>query len=345
MNTPQASEKTVTPLTKKDFMSDQEVRWCPGCGDYSILAQTQRVMPDLGIPKHKTVFVSGIGCSSRFPYYMNTYGFHTIHGRATAVATGVKVANPKLDVWVISGDGDALSIGGNHFIHALRRNIGFKLLVLNNEIYGLTKGQYSPTTKQGSVTKSSPYGAVDRTFSPAALGLGANATFYARAVDTNPKLLTEVILAAAQHRGTSFVEILQNCVIFNDKCHHAITSKETRADNQLLLQHGKPMLFGANNNKGIILRGTELIVGTLGERGITEKDILIHDAHAESPNLAFMLSQLNLPHAPVPLGIIRQISAPTYEDSVCEQIARVKASKGVGDFDKLLHSGDTWEVG
>ncbi|MBF0105314.1 MAG: 2-oxoacid:ferredoxin oxidoreductase subunit beta [Deltaproteobacteria bacterium] len=341
----ETKSNTVAPkLSRKDYMSDQAVKWCPGCGDYAILASVQNTFAQLGKNRDNTVFVSGIGCSSRFPYYMNTYGFHTIHGRAAAVATGIKIANPSLDVWVATGDGDSFSIGGNHFIHAIRRNIGIKILVFNNEIYGLTKGQYSPTSKQGVVTKSTPYGSLDRSFIPASLALGAEATFYARVVDTNPKHMTEIFTAAADHKGTAFVEILQNCVIFNDKTHRAITDKEMRDDNQLVLEHGKPMIFGKNRDKGLVMNGCDFKVVRLGEDGITENNLLVHDAHRESLNLAFMLSRLTLPEFPVPLGIFRQVARPAYEEQINSQIQEIKNKKGAGDLKRLLNSGGTWVV-
>jgi 2-oxoglutarate/2-oxoacid ferredoxin oxidoreductase subunit beta len=342
-----STAKAVTEekkITRKDFMTNQAVRWCPGCGDYAVLVSVQNALAKLEKNKDDVVFVSGIGCSSRFPYYVDTYGFHTIHGRAVAVATGVKTANPKLDVWVISGDGDSLSIGGNHFIHAIRRNIGLKYLVFNNEIYGLTKGQYSPTTKQGAVTKSSPHGSLDQPFNPASLCVGAETSFYARVTDTNPKFMTEVFIEAAKHKGTAFIEILQNCVIFNNKTHEQITGKEFRDDNQLVLKHNEPMIFGKNKDKGIVLDKTELKVVRIGENGIKESDILKHDAHADSPNLAFMLSRLTLPQYPIPVGIIRQVERPVYEEQLHAQIKQAKQEKKAVDLNALLNSGDTWEV-
>lgn len=340
----ETSQTEIPQYTKKDFVSDQTVRWCPGCGDYAILTAVQNAMPRLNKKREDIVFVSGIGCSSRFPYYMNTYGFHTIHGRAPAIATGVKLANPNLDVWLVSGDGDSYSIGGNHFIHALRRNIGIKYLIFNNEIYGLTKGQYSPTSQVGTVAKSTPFGSVDRPFLPASLALGAEATFYARITDTQPKEMTEVFVAASEHKGTALIEILQNCVIFNDKVHAGITNRDTRADNQLILKHGEPMIFGSGRNKGLRLNGLSLEVVTIGENGVSEKDILVHDAHREDPTLAFLLSRLTYPAFPVPMGIFRQVDVPTYEDAVHHQIDQVKAKKGTGDLQKLLTGKSTWTV-
>lgn len=337
-------EKSVPQYTKKDFSSDQTVRWCPGCGDYAVLTAVQNAMPQINRRKEDIVFVSGIGCSSRFPYYMSTYGFHSIHGRAPAIATGVKVANPHLDVWLVSGDGDSYSIGGNHFIHALRRNVGIKYLIFNNEIYGLTKGQYSPTSKEGTVTKSTPYGSVDRAFNPASLALGAEATFYARVADTTPKDMTEIFVAASNHKGTALIEILQNCVVFNDKVHAPITARELRDEHQLWLEDGKPMIFGKDKNKGIVMNGFEPKVVTIGENGITEKDILVHDAKAQHPFLALMLSRMTLPQFPVPMGIFRQVEEPTYEDQVNHQIREVTEKKGKGDLQKLVTGRDTWKV-
>jgi len=338
------SKEEAKKLTKKDFMSDQDVRWCPGCGDYAILSAVQNALAKIGRKKEDVVFISGIGCSSRFPYYIDSYGFHTIHGRAPAVATGTKVANPDMDVWVVSGDGDSFSIGGNHFIHSLRRNIGIKYLIFNNEIYGLTKGQYSPTSQPGTVAKSTPYGSVDRAFMPGSLTIGAEATFFARVPDTSPKDMTELFVEIAKHKGNAVVEILQNCNIFNDKIFNDITAREYRAESQLLLKHGEPMIFGANKDKGIILDRAELKVVKIGENGITEKDILVHDAHAKSPNMAFMLSRMRLPEFPVPMGIFRQVDEPTYEEQVHNQINEVKKQKGKPDLQELLNSGETWTV-
>ncbi|HEY9840782.1 MAG: 2-oxoacid:ferredoxin oxidoreductase subunit beta [Candidatus Sericytochromatia bacterium] len=332
------------PLTKKDFTSDQEVRWCPGCGDYAILNAVQSIMPSLGVPKEKVVFVSGIGCSSRFPYYMNTYGFHTIHGRAAALATGLKVMNPSLQVWMISGDGDSLSIGGNHFIHAIRRNIDINLLLFNNEIYGLTKGQYSPTSPTGLVTKSTPYGSLDRSFSAASLAIGAEATFFARGIDTEPKYLQEILLRATAHKGTSVVEILQNCVIFNDAAHAYTTDRPTKEEHQLRLEHGKPMIFGGAVKRGIRLNGITPEVVTIGENGITEADILVHDEKATEPTLAYFLSRMRAPEFPTPLGVFRAVDVPTYDEQVHHQLDEIRAKKGDGDLRKLLYAGDTWEV-
>lgn len=332
------------PLTKKDFESDQLVRWCPGCGDYSILSAMTNTLPQLGIPRENFVFISGIGCAARFPYYMNTFGFHTIHGRGPAVATGVKLANPKLSVWEIQGDGDALAIGGNHFIHALRRNIDINIILFNNEIYGLTKGQYSPTSPAGLVTKSTPYGSVERPFHAAELVIGAQGTFYARTIDTNPKLMTEIFVHAAKHTGTSLVEVLQNCVIFNDNAHGAVTDKPNRDDFQLHVKHGQPLLFGKENKKGIRLNGLKLEVVTIGENGITEDDILRHDAHNEDPTLHLMLARMSPPHFPMALGVIREVRAKTYDESIEEERQKITAHAKYHSVDELLESGETWEV-
>jgi 2-oxoglutarate ferredoxin oxidoreductase subunit beta len=334
----------VKPLTKKDFESDQLVRWCPGCGDYAILAAMTNALPQLGIPRENFVFVSGIGCAARFPYYVNTYGFHTIHGRGPAFATGIKLANPQLSVWEIQGDGDALAIGGNHFIHALRRNIDINIILFNNEIYGLTKGQYSPTSPTGLVTKSTPYGTIERPFRAADLVIGAQGTFFARTIDTNPKLMTEIFVQAARHKGTSMVEVLQNCVIFNDDAHAAITARENRDDFQLHLTHGQPMLFGKDRRKGLRLNGLKLEVVTIGENGVTERDILVHDAHQEDPTLHLMLARLAPPHYPMALGVIRQVRAKTFDEAVAEEAHRVKQTARYNSVDELLRSGETWQI-
>ncbi|NJN42144.1 MAG: 2-oxoacid:ferredoxin oxidoreductase subunit beta [Flammeovirgaceae bacterium] len=336
--------ETKKKYTKQDYTSDQLVRWCPGCGDYSILSAMQSALPQMDVAKEDVVFVSGIGCAARFPYYMNTYGFHTVHGRGPAVATGVKLANPKLSVWEVQGDGDALAIGGNHFIHALRRNIDINILLFNNEIYGLTKGQYSPTSQMGKVTKSTPFGAVERPFHAAELVMGAQGTYYARTIDTNPKLMTEIFVKAAKHVGTSMVEILQNCVIFNDKTHGAITARENRDDFQLHIEHGKPMLFGKDKNKGIKLNGLKLEVVTVGENGITEKDILVHDAHTEDPTLHLMLARLTPPKFPMILGVIREVKAKAYYQMMEEEFEMSKTRAKYHTMDELLHGGETWEV-
>ena len=331
-------------LTNKDFTSDQEVRWCPGCGDYTILRAMQKALPTLKKKKEDFVFISGIGCSSRFPYYMNTYGFHTIHGRAPAFATGVKLANPNLSVWQITGDGDALAIGGNHFIHALRRNIDINILLFNNEIYGLTKGQFSPTSKKGIKTKSNPHGTTDEPFSPSDLAIGAQGSFFARVVDTNPKLMQKIFVEAEEHRGTSLIEILQNCVIFNDKTFAAITGKEVKQNAQLILEDGKPMLFGAEMNKGIVLNGFKLEVVTIGENNVTEKDILIHDKKEQDPTLHAMLARMRPPEFPAALGIIRAVRRQTFDEGLLNQLEYEKENAKFKTVDELLKSGETWEV-
>ena len=331
-------------LTAKDFKSDQEVRWCPGCGDHAVLNSVQKAMAELEIPIEKFAVISGIGCSSRFPYYMNTYAFHSIHGRAGAISSGVKTANPELCVWQITGDGDALAIGGNHFIHEIRRNIDLNLVLFNNEIYGLTKGQYSPTTKEGKVTKSSPFGTVESPFKPGQLVIGAQGRFFARALDNNIKHTTQVMIEAAKFKGTSVVEVLQNCVIYADKTHAAITDRQFKDERQLFLEHGKPMIFGANRDKGIILKGMHLEVVEIGKDGITEKDILVHDAKAENPFVQMMLVNMTVPEFPAAFGVIRAVEAPTYEAKVEQQIADVQAKTNIKCMDDILRSGATWEV-
>ena len=330
--------------TKKDFQTDQEVRWCPGCGDYAILNAVQSVFPELGIPREQFVVVSGIGCSSRFPYYMNTYGFHSIHGRAPAVATGIKIARPDLEVWVATGDGDSLAIGGNHTIHMLRRNVGIKVLMFNNRIYGLTKGQYSPTSEIGKKTKSTPFGNADRPFDPLALAIGAGATFVARSVDVFQNHLKETLRKTAAHRGAAYVEILQNCNIFNDGAWNEVTEKEARSEHVVELEHGKPLIFGRNRDKGIRLNGLEPEVVKLGD-GISERDLMVHDEHNPNPNYAFVLAQMDaIPGFPTPLGVFRSWDLPRYEDVMAAQVRDVTAKRGPGDIDKLLRSGDVWEV-
>ena len=331
-------------LTFRDFETDQDVRWCPGCGDYAILKAVQKAMPEIGKEKEDIVFISGIGCSSRFPYYMNTYGFHTIHGRAPAVASGVKLANPKLSVWQVTGDGDALAIGGNHYIHVLRRNVDINILLFNNEIYGLTKGQFSPTSSTGIKTKSSPQGTIDRSFNPGKLAIGAEANFFARVIDIDPKRMGAVFIEAEKHRGTSLIEILQNCLIFNDKVFANVTGKDVKLDMQLWLEHGQPMIFGANKNKGLILDGFQLEIVTIGENGITEADILVHDAHCEDSTIHSMLIQLSAPEFPVAFGIIRQVVCDTFDASVWRQIEEVKESAKIHSVDELMNSGVTWEI-
>lgn len=329
-------------LTKKNFASDQEVKWCPGCGDYAILSSVQLAMAQIGIPPNETAVISGIGCSSRFPYYMNTYGMHSIHGRAPAFTSGVKIANPDLNVWMITGDGDSLSIGGNHFIHILRRNIDVNIILFNNQIYGLTKGQYSPTSEKGTVTKSSPYGSLDRTFNPAELAMGSGATFYARTIDTDPKHMIEIFKAAHAHKGTSLVEVLQNCNIFNDKVHDLYANRATRDDYSVRLEAGKPLIFGKEKNKGLILKDFSLEVVTIGEDGVTEADLVIHDPKSRA--LAQMLADLHAPEKPVAIGVLREMNESVYEDDLAEQINTVTAKKGKMNIKDLLNSGETWTV-
>jgi len=330
-------------LKPADFKSDQEVRWCPGCGDIAILNAIQRTLPELGIPKEKFAFISGIGCSSRFPYYMDTYGFHGIHGRAAAIATGAKVANPDLSVWVITGDGDSMAIGGNHFIHAVRRNVDINIIILNNQIYGLTKGQYSPTSDYGAVTKTSPFGTVEPPFNPGRLAIGARGRFFARVVDNNVPLMKQVFLEAARHRGTSVVEVLQNCVIFNDKTHSDITDKDKKADRQLLLKDGEPLIFGKNKNKGIIAENLQLKVVDIDD---TNRDkLLVHDV-TES-NVAFQIHLANMhlmSDFPVAIGVLRAVDEPTYDDRIHYQIQDGKEKTNITCVDDLLNSGRTWVI-
>ena len=341
------STTTALPvLTKKDFQTDQEVRWCPGCGDYAILSAVQSVFPELGIKRENFVVVSGIGCSSRFPYYMNTFGFHTIHGRAPAVATGIKATRPDLEVWLATGDGDALAIGGNHTIHMLRRNVGIKVLLFNNRIYGLTKGQYSPTSEFQKVTKSTPFGSPDRPFNPVSLAVGAEATFVARSVDVFQGHLKDTLKAAAAHTGSAFVEILQNCNIFNDGAWFAVTEKEARLENVLQLEHGKPMVFGKNREKGIRRAADgDIEVVQLGN-GISESDLIVHDILHPRAYYAFQLGHMEQREGfPTPIGVFRSWGhLPSFETVINDQMNAVLAKKGPGDLHKLLHSGDTWEV-
>jgi 2-oxoglutarate ferredoxin oxidoreductase subunit beta len=338
-----AENAAVIALTRKDFVSDQEVRWCPGCGDYSILAQTQKTMPDFGVPKENIVFISGIGCSGRLPYYMNTYGFHSIHGRAPTLATGLKIARPDLMVWVITGDGDALSIGGNHVLHAMRRNVDIKLIMFNNRIYGLTKGQASPTSELGKKTKSTPAGTVDYPVQPLSVALAAEASFVARSVDTHTEHLQQTLERAGHHHGSAFVEVLQNCNIFNDGAFRDFTEREVRDDRMLVLEHGKPMIFGKDRDKGIRLRGLHPEVVSLGD-GIGEADLLVHDEEAADPYLAYMLSRMWWPDFPVPVGVLRRVQRPTHDQLVSAQIADAQAREGTGDLDELLLAGETWVV-
>jgi 2-oxoglutarate/2-oxoacid ferredoxin oxidoreductase subunit beta len=338
------AERARLKLTAKDFKSDQEVRWCPGCGDYAILSAVQGFMPTLGIPRERIVFISGIGCSSRFPYYLNTYGMHSIHGRAPAIATGLATTRPDLSVWVVTGDGDALSIGGNHLIHVLRRNVNLKILLFNNQIYGLTKGQYSPTSELGKITKSTPVGSLDWPFNPVSVALGAEASFVARSIDSDRQHLTQVLTKAAEHSGTALIEIYQNCNIFNDGAFDLLKDADTRADNQIRLEHGKPIRFGAQGEKGVRLTGQGSVeIVDVAEAG--EEALLVHDEHHADPSLAFMLSRLS--HAgrgPTPIGVFRDVARPVYDELMAGQIERAAARTGPGDLAKLLHAGDTWEI-
>ena len=334
----------VPQYVKKDFVSDQEVKWCAGCGDFSILSAVQSALPELGIKKEKFVFVSGIGCSSRFPYYMDTYGVHGLHGRAAAIASGVKIANPELSVWMATGDGDSMAIGGNHFIHILRRNIDVNIIMFNNRIYGLTKGQYSPTTPLGQVTKTSPQGTIEHPFRPGELAMGAEGTFFARTVDTNPGQMKEVFIEAAKHKGASMVEVLQNCVIFANGTHKTITDKENREDNQIYLKHGEKMIFGKDRNKGLVLEGLKLKVVTIGENGVTMDDILTHNAHEEDPTLAYMLTRMSLPTHPVAMGVIRAHKTMVYDEAMTQLIAEAKASSKIKCMNDLVNSGNTFTL-
>lgn len=332
-------------LTDKDFASDQEVRWCPGCGDYAILKTIQKLMPTLDVPKENMVFISGIGCSSRFPYYMNTFGFHTIHGRAPSIATGAKLANPELDIWMVTGDGDGLSIGGNHMVHVLRRNVNLQILLFNNEIYGLTKGQYSPTSKVGTHSPSTPDGSLDMPLRPCAFALGAGARFVARTIDTEAKHMTPVLERAHDYNGASFVEIYQNCPVYNDGIFEDIKNKKTAAETRLVLEHGKPLTFGADNNKGIRLNGKtlKLEVVTIGEDGITEDDIVVHDE--TNKVLAQMLAGLKGPDFPEAVGVIYcETDVPSYTDDVYQQRVIVRETRGPADMNALLRTGHTWTV-
>ena len=330
--------------TAQDYKSDQYVRWCPGCGDHAIVNALQKAMAEVGVPPHKTAVISGIGCSSRLPYYMGTYGFHTIHGRGGAIASGVKMANPELTVWQVSGDGDCLAIGGNHFIHEVRRNIDLNILLMNNKIYGLTKGQYSPTTDRGSVTKSSPYGTVEDPFIPAELVFGARGTFFARSLDVEVNTTVEILAAAARHKGASVCEVLQNCVIFNNNIHSYITDKEVRANRTIHLRHGEKMIFGKDHNRGLVLDGYLLKTVTIGEDGYTMDDILVHDAKNPNNVLHQMLAMMDGHELPVAIGVIRDVDAPNYTDELTRQVEDVKGKKNFKSLREYILSGDTWEV-
>ncbi|SMO93083.1 2-oxoglutarate ferredoxin oxidoreductase subunit beta [Saccharicrinis carchari] len=336
------SQKSELKYT--DFKSNLSVRWCPGCGDHAILNAVQKAMANLQVEPHNVAVISGIGCSSRFPYYMNTYGFHTIHGRASAVASGVMVANPDLKVWQITGDGDALAIGGNHFIHLIRRNIDINVILFNNQIYGLTKGQYSPTSKRGFISKTSPYGTVEDPFRPGELTLGARGQFFARTIDKEIKLSIEVMEEAARHKGTSIVEVLQNCVIYNDKTHEAITDKKFKADRTIILRHGEKMIFGVDNNKGLVMDGMDIKAITIGEDGYTLDDVLVHDAYSPHAAIHRKLSNMDFPELPVALGVIRSVKDDCYDESVEQQLKEVQAKTSITTFEEMVNSGDVWEV-
>lgn len=333
-----------TQYTAADFKNGQSVRWCPGCGDHAILNTLHKAMATLGVPPHRTAVISGIGCSSRLPYYMATYGFHTIHGRAAAIATGFKIANPEMTVWQISGDGDGLAIGGNHFIHAVRRNIDINILLFNNKIYGLTKGQYSPTSPRGFVSKSSPYGTVEDPFIPAELCFGARGTFFARSIDVELATSQEVLVAAARHKGTSVVEILQNCMIFNNGIHASVTDREHRAERTIHLRHGEKMLFGANGERGLVQDGFLLKAVTIGQDGYTLDDVLVHDAHTPSNFLHQQLAMMDGTELPLAVGVIRDVDAPVYNDTLDEQVAEVRSRKNYGSLRDMILAGNTWQV-
>jgi 2-oxoglutarate ferredoxin oxidoreductase subunit beta len=330
--------------TVQDFKMDKAARWCPGCGGHAVLAAVQRALPETGFAKEKVVFVSGIGCSSRFPYYINTYGFHGLHGRGPAIASGIKLANPDLSVWLVTGDGDSMAIGGNHFIHLLRRNLDIKILLFNNKIYGLTKGQYSPTTPKGSITKTSPDGTIEDPFLPGELAMGAQGNFFARVVDTDLEMMKEVFAQAARHKGTALIEVLQNCVIFNDDIHAEITSKELRAENQIYLQHGKPMLFGKNMELGLVQEGTRFKVVKIGENGVQLEDILVHNVLDHDDTKSYMLVRMSLPNYPIAMGVIRSCKSEVYEDLLYKQMAIAKSISKVQTVDNLLTSGNTFSI-
>jgi len=329
-------------LTSKDFVSGQDVRWCPGCGDYSILSQMQKVLPELGLPREKFVFVSGIGCAARFPYYMNTYGFHTIHGRAPAIATGLKCARPDLSVWVVTGDGDGLSIGGNHLIHCIRRNVDLNILLFNNRIYGLTKGQYSPTSEFGKKTKSSPDGTIEQPLNPLCIAIAAEATFVARSIDVYTQHLAETLKKAAAHKGTSFIEIYQNCIVFNDKAFGDVTDRAVRDERILVLEHGKPMRFGKDRKFGIRLKDLKPEVVRVDEVG--EEALLVHDEVNPEPTLAYLLTRMKNPEFPVPIGVFRSVEKPTYDELMMEQIEAAVARQGEGELEAILRGTDSWTV-
>jgi 2-oxoglutarate ferredoxin oxidoreductase subunit beta len=332
-------------MSRKDFVTDQDVRWCPGCGDYAVLANVQRVMPELGVPRENVVFVSGIGCSSRFPYYMDTYGFHTIHGRAPAFATGIKATRPELSVWVVTGDGDGLSIGGNHLLHAIRRNLDVQILLFNNRVYGLTKGQYSPTSLVGMRTKTSPKGSIDHPIDPITFALGCGATFVARTIDVDANHMQQMLKRAHEHRGTSFVEILQNCPVFNDDTWEELQNRKSRIDSALVLEHGKPLVFGAPGNcRGIVVEnGVPSIIELRDNEDPVSKGVVVHDEMAPIA-YAFALATLSRPEFPLPVGVLHEGDKACYEDMLEQEVQDAIETQGPGELDELLHSGDTWTV-
>jgi 2-oxoglutarate ferredoxin oxidoreductase subunit beta len=339
----EANQNTVV-TTRMDFKVPNPVKWCAGCGGHAVLTTVQNSLPETGVEKEKIVFVSGIGCSSRFPYYINAYGVHGMHGRAAAIASGIKVANPNLSVWVVTGDGDLMAIGGNHFIHILRRNININILLFNNKIYGLTKGQYSPTTPIGSVTKTSPEGTIENPFMPGELAMGAQGSFFARVVDSEPKMMKEVFVKAAEHKGTSTVEILQNCIIFANQVHKDITGKEVRDDHQIYLKHGEPMIYGKERNKGLIIEKGRLKSVTIGENGYALKDILVHDEKIPDDTIHYMLARMTLPELPVAMGVIRACDTRVYESMLVDQIEHARKTTKINTVNELLRSGNTFQV-
>lgn len=340
-----ADNQDFAPVVQtQDYKVDNPVKWCAGCGAHAVLSTIRNSVPETGVKKENVVFVSGIGCSSRFPYYINTYGFHSLHGRAAAIASGIKIANPELSVWVVTGDGDSMAIGGNHFIHVIRRNLNLSILIFNNRIYGLTKGQYSPTTPQGSVTKTSPEGTIEEPFNPGELVMGAQGSFFARVVDTEPKMMKEVFIQAAKHKGTAVVEILQNCVIFNNDIHSNITGKEVKQDHQIYLKDGEPMLFGKDHEKGLILRNNKIEMATLGQNGITLKDVLVHHTNDPDASIHYDLVRMNQPELPMAMGVIRAVSRSVYEDVLYDQIAHSKENSKINCMDDLLKSGNVFEI-
>ncbi|MEN8158037.1 MAG: 2-oxoacid:ferredoxin oxidoreductase subunit beta [Bacteroidota bacterium] len=339
----EANFEPVSIATKEDFKLGGPVKWCAGCGGHAVLSTVMNVLPETGVSKENAVFVSGIGCSSRFPYYINTYGFHSMHGRANPIASGIKTANPDLSVWIVTGDGDSMAIGGNHFIHIMRRNIDVNILLFNNKIYGLTKGQYSPTTPKGSVTKTSPEGTIENAFNPGELAMGSQGTFFARTVDSDPKMMRKVFKAAAEHKGTSVVEILLNCVIFANQVHKDITGKDVRKDHQIFLEHGKPMIYGANRDKGLMMRCNRLEAVTIGEDGVTEEDLLVHNAHDYEDVNHYRLVRMGLPDFPVAMGVIRAVDSTVYETELSNMVDHAKETSPIKNMDDLLNSGNVFE--